>query len=258
MTQTLSIPTSPTSEIRLELPHFSGNLLEVAQALRSGLLSPGEVPLRALVEKSLERFHALRVLDFKASSEALPLMASVVSWKVKMLLPPKPEPVQDFSLEDESEDLWDELATGIEQMANLERLVNFLSNQRLGRAWIVASKPLELNLPRREREHSEGVRRKGLSRLLEAARSAVRDVRLEGLSRERLTQGEAYRALRAFSSRLGRFLFSSVTVSSWSERTVYFTALLEGVREGRWSAHQGEVYGEIELEALKEEQAEVY
>ena len=256
MTQTLSIPTSPNPEIRLELPHFSGNLLEVAQALRSGVLLPSDVPLRELVEKSLERFHALRALDHHTSSEALPLMASVVSWKVKMLLPSKPEPVQDFSLENEPEHLWDELATNIERMADLERLVTFLSNQRRGREWIVACRPPELNLPRREQ--SEKVRLRGLGRLLEAARSAVRDVRLEGLARERLTQGEAYRALKAFSSRLGRFLFSSVTVSSWSERTVYFTALLEGVREGKWTAHQGEVGGEIELEALKEEQAEVY
>jgi len=258
MIQTLPIPTPPTSEIRLELPHFSGNLLEVAQALRSGALLPSDVLLRELVDKSLERFHALRTLDSRASSEALPLMASVVSWKVKMLLPSKPEPIQDTTLELETEDLWDELATGIEQMANLERLVTFLSNQRRGREWIVACKPLELNLPRKEQARSEKARLKGLGRLLEAARSAVRDVQLEGLSRERLTQGEAYRALRAFSSRLGRFLFSSVTVSSWSERTVYFTALLEGVREGVWTAHQGEVYGEIELEALKEEQAEVH
>ncbi len=249
---TLSIPTSPTSEIRLELPHFSGNLLEVAQALRSGVLSPSDVPLRELVERSLERFHTLRELDSHTSSEALPLMASVVSWKVKMLLPSKPEPVQDFSLESDSEDLWDELATGIEQMADLERLVTFLSNQRRGREWIVACRPLELNLPRREQAQSEKLRLGGLSRLLEAAKSAVRDVRLEGLACERLTQGEAYWALRAFSSRLGRFFFSAVTVSSWSERTVYFTALLEGVREGKWTAHQGEVYGEIELEALEE------
>jgi len=256
MTQTLSIPTPANPEIRLELPHFSGNLLKVAQALRSGLLLPGDVPLRELVEKSLECFHALRALDFHTSSEALPLMASVVSWKVKMLLPSNPEPVQDFSLETESEDLWDELATGIEQMADLERLVTFLSNQRRGREWIVACRPLELNLPRREQ--SEKVRRRGLGRLLEAARSAVRDVRLEGLTRERLTLEGAYRALKAFSNRLGSFFFSSVTVSSWSERTVYFTALLEGVREGVWTAHQGEVYGEIELEALGKEQAEVY
>ena len=256
MTQTLPIPTSSTSEIRLELPHFSGNLLEVAQALRSGVLSPSDVPLCELVEKSLEHFQALRALDNHTSSEALPLMASVVSWKVKMLLPSRQEPVQDYSLEIESEDLWDELATGIKQMADLERLVTFLSSQRRGREWIVASKPLELNLPRREQAQSEKLRLKGLSRLLEAARSAVRDVRLEGLSRERLTLEGAYRALKAFSSRLRRFLFSSVTVSSWSECTVYFTALLEGVREGVWTAHQGEVYGEIELEALEEAMSE--
>ncbi len=246
MTVTLPIPA--TFEIRLELPHFSGNLLEVAQALRSGLLPPQDVPLRELVERSLQCFHALRAQNPQAAGEALPLMASVVAWKVKMLLPPKAVPVEEILLEDEVDDLWDELASGIEQMADLERLVTFLSTQRRGREWILPCKPLELNLPRREQ--SEGVRKKGLSRLLEAAQNAVREVRLEGLTRERLTLNEAYRALRAFSSRLGRFFFSAVTVSSWSERTVYFTALLEGVREGKWHAHQNEVYGDIELEAV--------
>ena len=253
----LTLLDSPhlTSEIRLELAHFSGNLLEVAQALRSKVLLPQDVPLRELVEKSLERFHALRAQDSQVASEALPLMASVVAWKVKMLLPPtvppNREPIQEFPLEDGPEELWDELAGGIEQMADLERLVAFLSEKRRGRAWIMASKPLELNLPRREQ--SEKVRRKGLGRLLNAAKNAVRDVRLEGLTIERLTLEGAYKALKAFSSRLGRFFFSAVTVSSWSERTVYFTALLEGVREGKWTAHQGEVYGEIELEALEGE-----
>ena len=98
----------------------------------------------------------------------------------------------------------------------------------------------------RERPKAPG----SLARLVKAAQSAVRQVEVPLLARERLSLAAALAALRAYSARLGRFAFWSVHAGDWGERTTYFAALLEGVKEGSLSAEQTEAYGEIEVRHL--------
>ncbi len=230
-------------ELRLELPHFSGNLEGIALALRAGTLTPADVPLYHLAKQALERFQILRRLDPERAAEALPQMAVVVLLKARLLLPKTP------TLEPEAgdPDPLEEVLESVSRLAELEGWVTFLSQRRFERKNIVAAPPLELSLPRRERD--EKSRNRGLLRLLEVARQTVREVKLEDLVRDRTTLTDAYQILVSFANRFKRFFFSKITVTDWAERTVYFTALLEGIKVGQLEGHQESPYSDIEIKA---------
>ena len=51
----------------------------------------------------------------------------------------------------------------------------------------------------------------------------------------------------SFGRDLQRFFFKDVPAEDWGERTVLFSALLEGVRDGRFIAEQEKAYGEIDV-----------
>ncbi|MBB6097315.1 segregation and condensation protein A [Deinobacterium chartae] len=236
-----------TAPLRLELPHFSGTLAEVAAALRSGTLLPSEVPLLELTRRALERYRALEGIEgADLASEALPQLAAVIALKARLLLPPEPQP-DPADPEDPFEDPLDEVAQSVQALADLEAVVSFLQTRRAGRGSVIPARPAALSYPRKERPHGQ----KGLAKLVQAARSAVREVTLAMVARDRLTLPQAREALLAFASRLRVFLFGAVHADGWGERCVYFAALLESVRLGEVEAEQHEAYGPLEVRALR-------
>lgn len=234
---------APPTTFTVRLPIFEGSLSELASALRSGQVAPGEVPLLRLTREVLSWVEALSgpladsITD--AQPELLPTLATVIAVKARLLLPP-PEP--DDTAPDPVDDLLDEVVGGVEALAELDALANFLATRRRERQGLLPARAVPLDLPRRERpSNPQG----SLARLVSAARSTVRTVQVPLLARERLTLADALRALRAFGARLRTFTFRGVPTQDWGERTTYFAALLEGVKEGSFQARQDEIYGEI-------------
>lgn len=231
-------------------PNFSGTLSELAAELRSERLGPGEVPLLLLTREVLTRV-AARQLTEGEHAETLPLLAGVIALKARLLLP-KPEVL---AADDAGE--WDELEDvleSVEALAELDALVSFLSQRRSERAGLIAARPLDLQLPRKARPAAGSA---GLAKLVKAAQSAVREVQVPLLSRERLTLAGALRALGAFGTQLQTFTFFSVPVKDWGERATYFSALLEGVKAGMFSVEQAEPFADIEVRHLREELEDV-
>ena len=132
-------------------------------------------------------------------------------------------------------------------------LVDFLAARRREREGLIPARPVPVDLPRRERKRNP---QGSLAKLVRAAQNAVRQVEVPLLARERLTLADALKALRAFATRLGQFGFWTVHAEDWGERTTYFAALLEGVKEGSLSAEQPEMYGEIEVKDLRRVEGE--
>lgn len=242
----------PLSPFCVSLPVFEGSLGELAASLRSGQVLPGEVPLLRLTREVLawvQRTTGQTAAAFAdAHPDLLPTLAAVIALKARLLLPrpePVPDPDADWDLPGDG-DLGDVLE-GVEALAELDTLVAFLSARRREREGVLPGRPSPVTLPRRERPRSAG----SLARLVKAAQNAVRQVDVPLLARERLTLADALKALRAFATRLGQFGFWTVHAEDWGERTTYFAALLEGVKEGSLSAEQPEMYGEIEVKDLR-------
>jgi segregation and condensation protein A len=239
---TLRAPHAPG-----DAPIFCGSLSELALALRAGRVLPGEVPLLALTREVLGRVQALReerVGPLGAlEAEVLPPMAAVVALKARLLLP-RPAALEDVEPEEpEPEDV----LSGVEALAELDALVAFLARRRREREGLIPARALDLGLPRRPRRPAGT----SLSKLVAAARNAVREVEVPLLARERLSLKDALMALRAFAGRLVRFGLNSVPARDWGERTTYFTALLEGVRNGELEADQAEPFAPIEVRAAQ-------
>lgn len=245
MSLTLSAPALGNHS-RFDFPGFSGTLTELASALRSERVRPGDVPLLSLTRELLARI-AAQQLTPDEHAETLPVLAGVIALKVRLLLP---RPEAPPSTENDDWDELDDVLEGVEALAELGELVSFLSRRRSERAGLIAARPLDLEWPRRVRP---SVGRAGLARLVKAAQGAVREVQVPLLSRERLTLAGALRALRAFGTRLRTFTFLSVPVADWGERATYFSALLEGVKDGSFSVEQAETFGDIEVRQLGEE-----
>jgi segregation and condensation protein A len=88
---------------------------------------------------------------------------------------------------------------------------------------------------------------RGLGELVAAAKRRVRQLELPDIAHDRLSVAQAMVSLRAWVARLGSLLFGELPLASWGERTVFFSALLEGIKTGEWQAEQPEVFGEIHL-----------
>lgn len=243
MTTLAAPPPVAGAGFTVRLPVFEGTLAELASALRAGRVGPGEVPLLTLTREVLGWVGTLAG-NFDAHPEALPALASVIALKARLLLP-QPEPdVHDPG--DYADDLLDEVVEGVEALAELDALVGFLAARRREREGLIPARPVPVDLPRRERRpNPQG----SLARLVKAAQNAVRQVEVPLLARERLTLADALTALRAFGSRLRTFTFRGIPAQDWGERTTYFAALLEGVKEGTFSAEQEGAYGEIQVTA---------
>ena len=237
----LTLTPSPDPSA-FSFPAFYGTLNQLAAALRSGQLPPQDVPLLTLTRELLGRI-ATRSFTPEEHAEVLPALAGVIALKAQLLLP-RPEVVGS------PESDWDELddiLEGVEALAELDALVSLLSQRRTERAGLIAARPLDLGLPRRARPAAGQA---GLAKLVGAARKAVRDIPVPLLSRERLTLADALRALSAFGQRLRTFTFLSVPVNDWGERATYFSALLEGVKDGTFGVEQPQAFADIQVRHL--------
>lgn len=240
---------APAYQVRLLRPGadpFEGHLGDLAGALRSGQLTPEQVPLLELTEAVLAwlREHPAWQQG-RPPAEVLPPLAAVIALKARLLLPAAPPPDPSESAEDWAD--WDDVTDGVEALAELDRAVQFLSRRRLERSGLIPA-PVPrpgLDLPRRQRPPRQS---QNLRRLLEAARAAVRDVDVPLLARERLSLQGALSALLAFGRRLQHFSFGGITARDWGERTTYFAALLEAVKTGELRAEQAQAYGEIQIQ----------
>ncbi|GAA5511603.1 hypothetical protein Dcar01_00314 [Deinococcus carri] len=243
MTTLAAPPPVAGAGFTVRLPVFEGTLAELASALRVGRVGPGEVPLLTLTREVLAWVGTLAG-NLDAHPEALPALANVIALKARLLLP-QPEP-DDPGPGDYADDLLDEVVEGVEALAELDALVGFLAARRREREGLIPARPVPVDLPRRERrQNPQG----SLAKLVKAAQNAVRQVEVPLLARERLTLADALTALRAFGSRLRTFTFRGIPAQDWGERTTYFAALLEGVKEGTFSVEQEGVYGEIQVTA---------
>ena len=227
---------------------FEGSLGDLAAALRSGELTPEQVPLLELTGAVLAwlRQHPAWQ-EGRPPAEVLPPLAAVIALKARLLLPPAPPSEEGNGETEDWSEAWDDVTGGVEALAELDRAVQFLSQRRTERSGLIPA-PVPrpgLDLPRRQRPPRQG---QNLRRLLEAARAAVREVDVPLLARERLSLQGALSALLAFGRRLRHFSFSGITAQDWGERTTYFAALLEAVKTGELRAEQAEPYGDIQVE----------
>ena len=244
----------------VQLPVFEGTLGELAAALRSERLLPGEVPLLQLTREVLAWAEGVTGLGVTGQSPAafadahpdlLPTLAGVIALKARLLLP-RPEP-EDMPDDWGADDGFDEVLEGVEALAELGSLVAFLAARRQAREGLLPARPAPVTLPRRERPRNP---QGSLAKLVRAAQNAVRQVEVPLLARERLSLADALAALRAFGSRLRVFDFWTVHAGDWGERTTYFAALLEGVKEGSFQVEQPEMYGDIRVHAAQAETKE--
>jgi segregation and condensation protein A len=226
---------------------FEGTLLELAAALRAGKLEPAFVPLLELTRSVLLRFETLRteleivsIGSLDLASEALPHLAGVIELKARLLLP-RPIKIHYEDANDIDASLEDVLS-GVEALAQLEGAIAFLRDRRKERSKLLVASPVPVNLPRKMRPLTQG-----LGDLVEAAKRRVREVNLFDLSHDRLTLPQALERLNEFGRKLKRFFFADIPAEDWGERTVLFSAMLEGVRAGELEVEQPEIYGAIEI-----------
>ena len=223
---------------------YSGDLSGLAGRLRAGAILPAQVPLLRLTRELLHWAGQFAALHPETYAELLSVLAGVIALKARLLLP-RPEAVPDDTNDDWTED--GGVLEGMQALAELDQLVQMLSQRRQARQGLIPAARLELGLPRRSARAAgqQGAAQEELARLVRAARNAVREVSVPLLSVERLTLQDALKALRAFAGRLSIFSFGAVPAQDWGERATYFSALLEGVKAGDFVAEQQEVYGEI-------------
>ncbi|GGQ93941.1 segregation/condensation protein A [Deinococcus ruber] len=231
---------------RVDVPGYIGDLTGLAARLRSGATLPEAVPLLRLTRELLAWAGHFAQAHPQAHAELLPALAGVIALKAKLLLPqPEPEALpEEWDSEPFAEDA---VLEGVQALAELEDLVRLLSQRRREREGLIPAARLDLGLPRRA---GRAAGKQGLARLVRAAQNAVRDVSGPLVTRERLTLQDALKALRAYAGRLRVFRFLAVPTADWGERTTYFAALLEGVKDGTFDASQHEHFGDIVIGAL--------
>jgi segregation and condensation protein A len=229
---------------------FEGTLPELAAALRSESILPSQVPLLLLTRAVLSRYSQVKAVlppdaALELASEALPHLSGVIELKTRLLLPKPPRII----LEDDSDDAdttLEDVLEGVQALAQLEGAITFLKEQRASRSLLMLPNVPEIRLPRKAKPVSSG-----LSALLEAARRRIRAIEFLDLAFERLTMPLALARIRSFGEQIKNFFFHQIPAENWGERTVLFSALLEGVRDGTFEANQEIAYSEIDVRCIK-------
>jgi segregation and condensation protein A len=225
---------------------FEGSLPELAAALRAETILPSAVPLLELTRAVLARYSFVKTIlppdeALELASEALPHLSGVIELKARLLLPKPPRAV----VEDDDADLdstLEDVLEGVQALAKLEGAISFLKLQRASQSLVMLPSVPEIRLPRKSKPVTSG-----LGALLEAARRRVRAIDFLDLAFERLTMPLALARIKAFGLRLKRFFFADVPATDWGERTVLFSALLEGVRDGTFVLEQEAAYADIDV-----------
>lgn len=249
MTALVALPTH--FYVRIEV--FQGSLPELGTALRTGQILPNDVPLLQLTHDVLAwiqisnteaspQYQIPDTISFiDCHPDLLPALANVIALKTRLLLP---QPTEEEKAEVPEDEALDELIESVETLAELDHLVAFLSIRRQDRISLIPANPIPLKLPRKEHPHHP---QRSLDKLIKAAKQAVRQINTPLLSRERLTLADALYSLRELGRNLKSFSFWSITTAHWSDRTTYFAALLEGIKEGSFTVQQDDTFGKIEV-----------
>lgn len=225
-------PEAPV-DFRVETPSFSGTLGELAHALRSGRLSPGEADVSALVQSYLDFYRVVSVYDLEGATETLPGLARIIELKLRLLLPHPPKAPEEAEVE---------VLETVLALEAFEEAIRFLRERRDVRRHLLPAQAPRPNYPRRAR-----VLTRELGRLTELA-TRHRATHYFELAVERLTLTTAMTTLRAGLRRFGRgTLQALMEARDWPTLTVAFGAMLELVKEGEVRVVQGQPYGEIVL-----------
>lgn len=228
----------PTGDLpfQVDLPAFTGTLGELAHALRTGRVPPGELGLSSLVTRYLVFYRGVAERDLEGATETLPTLARLVELKLWLLLPTPPKTAEA------------ELETVLETVLALEAFeeaIGFLRERREERRYLVSATAPRPNLPRRPRPLAGK-----LDRLAELA-TRRRVTHYFELAVERLTLGGVMTRLRERLGYLGRgTLQTLMDARDWPTLTVAFSAMLELVKEGEVNAVQRSAH-EIELEPAR-------
>ncbi len=229
-------PTGDLEPFQVETPAFTGTLGELAHALRTGRVLPGELALATLVTRYLTHYRLVAERDLELATETLPTLARLVELKLRLLLPTPPRAAET------------ELEATLETVLALEAFegaIGFLRERREERRHLLSARAERPPLPRRARPLAGK-----LDRLAELA-TLRRVTHYFELAVERLTLGAAMTQLRERLRHLGRgTLQTLMDARDWPTVTVAFGAMLELVKEGEVNAVQRSAY-EIELEPIR-------
>lgn len=228
-------------------PGFEGTLGELAYALRRGSVSPSAVDLPKLVQSFLVYFNDLARANLELASVALPNVAQVIELKLRLLLP-RPPSTED----DEEGEVFEETLEAVAMLEELEGAIDFLRQRRDERRIVLPARTPRPEYPRPKRPLATGI-----AHLAQLA-SRYRGGGYFELAVDRLTMTGAIQQLMNSLRRWRRALLHEVCEQpEWGQLTVYFAGMLELVREGKVAASQDQPFGEIELQLLEAEAAEV-
>src|SRR5690606_14550365 len=217
------------------LPGFTGTVGELAHALRSRVLAPGDVDLYRLVKGYLAFFERVSAHDLELATEALPRVAQVVELKLRLLLPRPAEAAPEEALE------------AVALLEELEHAIDFLRRRRQERRYVVparAPRPPFARPPRPLRASKDDLARlAGRYRL-----GGYFEVSLPGAT----VATAAAELVRRLRRALRGLLFQLLGAEDWTSKTLAFAAMLELVKEGTVRAAQAEPYGPIEVAYLGE------
>jgi segregation and condensation protein A len=225
------------SGFRVVTDAFTGTLGELAYALRSGAVEPGEINAFELVQRYLEHYRAVSAGNLELATETLPGLARIIELKLRLLLPQPPKTPEA----DEEEVIETVLA-----LEAFDEAISFLREQRETRRHLLAARAPRPSYPRRARPLTGQ-----LGRLAEFA-TRRREANYFELVSERLTLSGALARLREALKKLGRgTLQRLMDARDWPTVTVAFGAMLEMVKEGEVAVQQDEPYGRIELSTVR-------
>ncbi len=221
---------------------FTGSLAELAEALRRGDVLPSDVRGLALVRDYLGYYRRLAAADLDLASETLPVLARVLELKARLLLPSPPR--SDNSSDDSNDvDPDFDVTDVVDELAALENAITFLRERRAERRLLLPASAPRPSYPRPPRPHKVTP-----SRLAELA-GRYRPGRYFELARERFTLAAATEQLRTLLHKLGRTtLFWITRDHDWGRQAMFFTGMLELVKEGDVEAEQLEPYADITLQ----------
>ena len=139
-------PFQPTP-FQIETPTFTGTLGELAHALRTGRVLPGDLELFSLVTRYLTHYRTVAERDLELATETLPTLARLVELKLRLLLPTPPKAAET-----------EELTTALETVLVLEAFegaIGFLRERREERRHLLSARAERPPLPRRGHHPAE-------------------------------------------------------------------------------------------------------
>lgn len=218
----------------VDMPSFSGSLSELNYALRNHNISVKEIDVLALVKKYLQYYQCFATQDINFATETLPQLARVIELKARLLLPKPPQ-------ETSEEEILEETIEAVANLEALEEAIHFLNKQRDDRKIIMTAKTSKPKYARPERAINIGI-----DKLTQLA-SRYQSTNYFELAKERLSMKGAIENLQATLNKVKRGLLRELVPTDWSTLVVYFSGMLELVKEGIVKAQQDNAYDNIAL-----------